>query len=271
MRRPVAVISLIVCALALMVGVVGPWITPHDPFLVDILSRLEGPSLAHPFGKDQIGRDMLSRVIYGTRLTLTLGVISVGVAVIFGVILGLASGGYGGYVDTVIMRLADLMLALPYFLLALTLVAAMGPGYRNSVIAISIWMIPHFTRVVRGQVLSLRETEFVQAAHAIGETRRSIFFRYLLPNCLSPIIVQTTLYLPRAIMLGAALGFLGLSLQPPIPEWGVLIANSREYMVTAPHVLIYPALTLLMVSLAFNLLGDSLRDIFDPRLQDMVR
>ena len=169
------------------------------------------------------------------------------------------------------MRLADLMLALPYFLLALTLVAAMGTGYQNSVIAISIWMIPHFTRVIRGQVLSLRETEFVQAAHAIGETRRSIFFRYLLPNCLSPIIVQTTLYLPRAIMLGAALGFLGLSLQPPIPEWGVLIANSREYMVTAPHVLIYPALTLLVVSLAFNLLGDSLRDIFDPRLQDVVR
>ena len=147
MRRPVAVVSLIVCALALIVGVVGPWITPYDPFVVDIFSRLEGPSLAHPFGQDQIGRDMLSRVIYGTRLTLALGVISVSVAVIIGVILGLASGGYGGYVDTIIMRLADLMLALPYFLLALTLVAAMGTGYRNSVIAISIWMIPHFTRV----------------------------------------------------------------------------------------------------------------------------
>ncbi len=271
MRRPVAVVSLIICAIALLTCLLGPWITPHDPFGANVIERLQSPSLAHPFGKDELGRDVLSRIIYGARLTLALGAMSVGIAVVVGVILGLVSGGCGGLADSLIMRLADLALALPYFLLALTLVAALGPGYRNAVIAIGVWMIPHFTRLVRGQVLSLRESDFVQAANAIGETRASILFRYLLPNCLSPIIVQTTLYLPRAIMLGAALGFLGLSTQPPMPEWGVLLATAREYMITAPHVLIFPAVTLLIVALAFNLLGDVLRDILDPRLQDIVR
>jgi ABC-type dipeptide/oligopeptide/nickel transport system permease subunit len=271
MRRPVAVVSLVICAVAFVMFAFGPWITPHDPFLPSIMERLQGPSLAHPFGKDEVGRDILSRVIYGAHLTLALGLMSIAIAVVIGVSLGLVSGSFGGPVDALIMRASDLLLSLPYFLLALTLVAAMGPGYRNSVIAIGVWMIPHFTRLVRGQVLALREMEFVQAAQALGESRLDIMLRYLLPNCASPIIVQTTLYFPRAIMLGAALGFLGLSTQPPMPEWGVLLATSREYMVTAPHVLIFPAVTLLIVALAFNLLGDAMRDILDPRLQDMVK
>lgn len=269
-RRKIGFASLIVCTLVILVGAFGPLLAPNDPYRISLSKRLAPPSTQYPFGNDELGRCILSRIIHGARHTLVVGLVSVLIASVVGTFLGLVAGGIGGVVEGAIMRLTDLMLAFPWFLLVFTLVAALGPSLNNVALALGVWMMPHYVRLVRSVVLSIRETEFVQAAQVIGESKADVLLRYVLPNCVSPIIVQTTLDIPKAVMSGAALGFLGMGAPPPTPEWGVMISVARQYMNQRPHVLLFPALALMAVSLAFNLLGDSIRDVLDPRIQDVV-
>ena len=270
-NRPVDLVAFGICILSLILILVGPWVTPKNPFLSDIRNRLKPPSIEFPLGTDSLGRDILSRIIYGFRPSMTVGLVAVILATVVALIFGLIAGWYGGYISLVIMRLTDLLLAFPWFLLILTIVAVLGPSLPNVFLALGLGLVPSYIRLVRGLVLSVREREFVQAAQALGETGTSIMFRYILPNSYSPILVQVTLAIPRTIMAGAALSFLGMGVQPPTPEWGVMLSDAREYITTAPHMMLFPALTLMIVTLSFNLFGDALRDILDPRMEYIVR
>ncbi len=270
-RRKIAIISLIFCMFIVLVAIFAPWIAPHDPYKSNLRERFSPPSSSYFFGTDDLGRCLFSRVIYGARLSLTIGFVATFSAVIIGTILGLIAGGLGGRFGDIIMRATDIMMAFPYLLLILVLIAALGPGLRNCIIALTIWAIPHFIRLVYGSAISIRHMDFVIAATLIGEPKASIIFRYILPNITSPIIVQSTLYISRVIMGAAALGFLGLGVPPPHPEWGTLLVNAREYMRSYPYLLVFPSITLAIVTLSFNILGDNLRDILDTRIQDVVK
>jgi len=241
-------------------------ITPHDPFKQDLRQRLRGPSAEYPLGRDDIGRCILSRIIYGARTSLAIAVSSIGIGLSVGVLLGALAGFYQR-LDGIIMRLIDIMLAFPSMFLALAIVSALGPGLRNVIIAVGIYSIPTFCRVTRGAVLMVKENEYVEAARAIGAGDATIIFRHILPNCLAPIIVQTTLYIPAAIITAAGLSFLGLGVQSPIAEWGAMLGEGRIYLRVAPHVAIFPGLAIMIVVLGFNLFGDGLRDALDPRLK----
>lgn len=257
----VVLIAVIVCA------VFAPFLAPANPYEQNLGERRKGPSEKHWLGTDEYGRDILSRLIYGARNTLFIGILSVAIGLVFGSILGLVAGYYGGIADNIIMRLMDLMLAFPYFLLAILIVATLGPGMVNSTIAIGIASVPTYSRVVRGSVLSIREKAFVQAVEALGSGDLRIIFSHVLPNILAPIIVVGSLGLARGILGGAGLGFLGLGAQPPAPEWGVMLSGGRAYLTTSPHICVFPGTALALLVLAFNLSGDTLRDILDPRLK----
>jgi len=241
-------------------------IMPHDPFKQDLRQRLRGPSHEYILGRDDIGRCILSRIIYGARTSLSIAVSSIGIGLSVGVLLG-ALAGYYQRLDGIIMRLIDIMLAFPSMFLALAIVSALGPGLRNVIIAVGIYSIPTFCRVTRGAVLMVKENEYVEAARAIGAGDATIIFGHILPNCLAPIIVQTTLYIPAAIITAAGLSFLGLGVQSPIAEWGAMLGEGRVYLRVAPHVAIFPGLAIMIVVLGFNLFGDGLRDALDPRLK----
>ncbi len=268
--RNITLISVIICCVFVFIALFGQHLVFHDPFKTNLRSRFKAPSLTYPFGTDQLGRCLLSRIIYGTRFTFSVGFFSVAIAGIAGVIIGLFATMARGIMGRLVMMLMDLMLVFPYFLLCLSLVAVLGPSLKNIIIAVGVWMIPHFARLTRGQVLSVRERDYVLAARMIGEKELWVILRYIFPNCLSPLIVQATLYLPRAIMIGAALGFLGLGARPPLPEWGVMLSGAREYITTAPYLTIFPAMAVLVLTIGFNILGDGLRDVLDPRLQDVI-
>jgi peptide/nickel transport system permease protein len=230
-------------------------------------NRMAGPSLALPLGADGFGRDLLSRIVYGARLSLEVAVFSVTIALVAGSVLGLLAGYAGGWSDQVIMRGMDVMFAFPAVLLALGVVAALGPDPRNVVIAIGIVYTPIFARVVRGPVLALKEREFVEAARALGARASRIIGRHVLPNLLSVLVVQTSIALSWAVLTEASLSFLGLSAQPPAPSWGVMLNEGRQNLELAPHLAIFPGLAIMLAVLGFNLLGDGLRDVLDPRLR----
>ncbi|MCF7935960.1 MAG: ABC transporter permease [Synergistales bacterium] len=230
--------------------------------------EVRAPEHHYIFGTDDLGRDVFSRVIYGARLSLLIGFISVGIALMVGMLLGLVSGYYGRWLDDVIMRSMDILLSIPYVLLAILIVAILGPGLVNAMIAIGIVSVPHFARIVRGSVLSLKQSEYVQAARVLGAGDIHIIFRHILRNSLSPIIVQTTLTFASAILSAAALGFLGLGAQPPTPEWGVMLADGRKLLLTSPWSVIFPGAAIVIFVLGFNLLGDGLRDALDVRMKD---
>lgn len=251
-------------------AILAPFIAPHDPNEQRLLMRLAPPSKEWLFGTDQFGRDMLSRVIYGSRLSLVAGVVSVSIGLIFGIPLGLAAGYFGGIWDEVIMRCMDILLSFPYLLLAIAIVSALGPGLFNSMMAIGIWTMPVYCRLVRSSVLSVKERDYITAAHATGTGHIRILVAHVLPNVLGPIIVLSTLRIADAILAIASLGFLGLGVQPPSPEWGTMLSNSRLYIELAPHTLVFPGLAILLTVLAFNILGDSLRDYLDPRLRKLM-
>jgi peptide/nickel transport system permease protein len=250
-----------------LAALLAPQLSPYDPIKANQRSSLEAPTLAHPFGTDRFGRDILSRVLWGGRLSLPVGFVSVVIAAVAGVALGLLAGFYGGWLDAVIMRLVDLMLAFPGILLALAIVAILGGSLLNLMIAVGISSIPDYVRITRGAVLALKEREFVVAARVVGARDGAILLRHILPNVLAPIIVLATLGMAGAIITGSALSFLGLGVRPPAPEWGNMLAEGREFLARAWWVAFFPGLAIMLTVFAINLLGDGLRDALDPRLR----
>ncbi len=265
-RNPWALVGLGIVAIFVLVGLLAPWIAPYDPLRPDFAKALQGPSKESPLGRDELGRDILSRIIYGARISLWIGIIAVGIGVLLGVPVG-AISGYYGRLDIFIQRVIDVMLAFPGLLLAIVLISILGVGLANVMVAIGVASIPTYARLVRGSVLSIKEMDYILAAKALGFGDLRIIFRHILPNCLAPIIVQSTLQIATAILFAAGLGFLGLGAKPPIPEWGVMLSTGRDYLRIAPHVATFPGLAIMLAVLGFNLLGDGLRDALDPRLK----
>ncbi|MFO7707448.1 MAG: ABC transporter permease [Desulfobacterales bacterium] len=256
-------------ALVLLVAVIGPTLAPHDPLTPAPLDRLKRPSEEHLFGTDSLGRDIFSRVIYGARISILIGLISVSISLVPGTLLGLLAGYFGGRVDSLIMRLMDMLLAFPAILLAIFITAILGPSLPNTMVAVGIVYIPHYARIVRASVLSLKEQLFVQAISHLGGGHARILGRHILPNALPPIIVYATLGMGTAVLQAAALGFLGLGAQPPQPEWGAMLSEGRQYIQIAPHVAAFPGAAILVLVLGFNLFGDGLRDVLDPSLRSL--
>ena len=267
-RSRAAVSGGVIVGLFVLLAVLAPLLAPYEPLRGRVVDRLQGPSAEHWLGTDELGRDVLSRVLYGARISLQIQVAAVGLALLVGTALGVTAGYIGQWPDMVIMRLVDIMMAFPGIFLALAIIAALGTGLANVIVASAIFLVPQFARVVRGSVLTLKEMEFVTAARALGERDLTIVARYLLPNSLAPIIVQTTLRMATVLLTASGLSFLGLGVQPPSPEWGAMLSNARSYMITAPHVATVPGLAIMLVVLGFNLLGDGLRDSLDPRLRE---
>jgi peptide/nickel transport system permease protein len=267
-RNPRVLIGGTIIALLLLIALVAPFIAPYDPVKVDVSQALQPPSGAHPFGTDDLGRDVLSRVLLGSRISLSVGLISVSIGFFVGVSLGLAAGYLGGVVDLLAMRAIDALLAFPALLLAIAITAALGPQIQNAMIAIGIVAVPLYTRLTRGQVLSLREREFVVAARTIGCTPLRIVLRHLFPNIANPLIVQATLGTAGAILAEAALSFLGLGAQPPAPSWGQDINYNARYLSNLMWWMsLGPGTAIFLAVFAFNFLGDALRDALDPRLR----
>ncbi len=268
-----AVIGLWVFAVLVLVALLAPLIAPHGPTTQYRDALLmppvwqEGGSSSYLLGTDAIGRDILSRLIYGARYSLFIGLIVVTIALVGGIVIGLVAGFFGGWVDTVIMRVMDVILAFPSLLLALVLVAILGPGLTNAMIAIAIVLQPHFARLTRAAVMGEKNREYVMAARVAGAGKLRLMFRTILPNCLAPLIVQGTLSFSTAILDAAALGFLGMGAQPPTPEWGTMLAEAREFILRAWWVVTFPGLAILITVLSINLMGDGLRDALDPKMK----
>lgn len=248
-----------------LIGLSAPALAPYDPNLVNVRETLESPSPTHWLGTDNLGRDLLSRVIFGARMSLYVSLTAIFGGGLIGIILGLLAG-YFPRVDMVIMRLMDVLLSFPGVIVALTIIAVLGSSVTNVIIAIAIYQIPLYARLAHGLTLSVKAQPFVEAGHSVGLPDWLMLLRYILPNCLSPIIVQTSLLIPAAIMTAATLSFLGLGIPPPTAEWGSMLQNSLQWARTAPHVMVIPGLALMLVVLGFNILGDGLRDALDPRL-----
>ena len=251
--------------LLILVAIFGPYLTVHDPVRVDFMNRLQSPSAEFWLGTDHNGRDIFTRLIHGMRITLYVGFSSVLVGALIGVPLGILAGFYGGALDSVIMRVIDVLLAFPGILLAIALVSVLGGSINNVIIAVAIFSIPTFARVVRGSTLTIKKLEYIDAVRALGATDFRIIVKHVLPNILSPIIVQSTLRIAIAILVASALSFLGLGAQPPSPEWGRMLSDGRNYMFDYPHVALFPGLAIVIAVLAFNLFGDGLRDALDPK------
>jgi peptide/nickel transport system permease protein len=266
-----AFMGAVIILLLILLALVGPTLSPHDPIDIDMEARLEPPSLEHPFGTDDFGRDVLSRVLSGAWVSLQVGIIAVSISMVVGVLLGAISGYYGGWLDEVTMRLMDVLFAFPAILLAIAILAALGPGIRNAMIAIGIVYTPIFARITRGSVLTVREQVYVKAARAIGCRDRRILFLHILPNVMAPIIVETTLSLAFAILAEAALSFLGLGTQPPDPSWGRMLSESRGFIQDAPWLGFFPGLAIMFTVMGFNFLGDGLRDALDPRMKQVLQ
>ena len=273
-RNKTGVAGLIIITIFVLCALFAPLIAPHDPLENALYDQLippvweDGGSSKNLLGTDDLGRDILSRLIYGARVSLMVGLVSVGIAVLFGTLFGAIAGFFGGWLDNVIMRFMDIILAFPGILLAIVIVAYLGPGLRNAMIAIGVISIPRFARIVRASVIEEYEKDYVLAARAVGARNRRIIFNSILPNCLAPIIVQASLGFGSAILDAAGLSFLGLGAQPPIPEWGAMIAMGRSMILRAWWVMTFPGIAILFGVLGFNLLGDGLRDALDPRLRD---
>ncbi len=267
-RNRTAVIGLVLIFLNLAIAVLAPVIAPYDPYEQNWRNRLTPPNSSHWFGTDEHGRDQLSRIIWGTRISLSIGLISVSIGLVGGGLLGLLAGYFGGAVDNSIMRVMDVMMAFPGVLMAMALVAALGPGLYNVMIAVGIWSIPLFSRLVRGTVLGLKENEFIAGARAVGCGNARIIFVHILPNTIAPILVFTSLRMATALLSAAALSFLGLGAQPPQPDWGAMLSQGRAHIHSSPHLMWFPGLAIMVMVLSFNMLGDGLRDALDPRLKN---
>jgi peptide/nickel transport system permease protein len=266
-RNKAAMFGGILIVVYLLTAILAPILYPGNPSAPNLIISLEGPSLIRPLGTDELGRSILGRIIWGSRVSLLIAVGVVSVGLFVGVPFGLVSGYYGGKVDFGIQRVTDMLLAFPGFLLALALVAVLGVGLKNTVISIGISMVPIYIRLVRGCVLTVREQVYVEAARAVGTRDLSILLRHILPNVMVPITVQTSLGMGTAILFAAGLGFLGIGVQPPMPEWGAMLGSGRAYLFNAPHVATFPGIAIFLSVLSFNLFGDGLRDALDPRFR----
>ncbi len=270
-RNKMAMVGTAVILSLVVIAIFAPFIAPHDPIEQNLEKRLLHPNKEYLLGTDDLGRCTLSRIIYGARVSLQIGIVVVGITSIIGVMLGAIAGYYGGIFDEIIMRMVDVVLAFPGIILALAIAGALGPSLFNVMLALAIVHWTGYARVVRGSVLSIKEKEFIEAARALGASDAHIMFRHVLPNVMAPVIVMATLGMAHVILSAAALSFLGLGAQPPIPEWGVMINAGRVFMRTAPRLMAFPGLAIMVTVLAFNFLGDGLRDVLDPRLKGMIR
>ena len=265
MRRRGAMLGLGCVVFFILLALLAPWVAPHDPLQTSWTAVRHAPSAAHLFGTDEIGRDVLSRVIFGTRASLLAGLVSVCISLALGVPVGLAAGYLGGWADGLISRITDAMLACPFLILAIALAAFLGPSLTNAMIAIGVSATPIFVRLTRAQVLSVKVEDYVEAARAVGNSHLRIALRHILPNVVAPLIVQATLAIAAAVIAEASLSFLGLGQQPPAPSWGSMLNTAKNYVDNAPWMSVWPGLSIFLLVLSFNLLGDGLRDAFDPR------
>lgn len=264
-RNRLGVVGMILVLVMIVAAVFAPQLAPMDPSAQSLFDRREPPGTQYLLGADAFGRDILSRIIFGARVTLLISVSSVAVGALAGGLLGTIAGYVGGLLDSVIMRSMDVLLAFPYLLLAIIIVTALGPGLTNTIIAIGIWTIPAFARIARGAVASIRERDYISAARALGVRDGRIVRRHVIPNFIATLLVYASLYLAYAILMEAALSFLGLGVQPPTPSWAGMIAAGRDYITSAPHIATIPGIAIALAVLGFNLLGDGLRDALDPR------
>jgi len=266
-RSPLTVAGLVLIALLAFTALFAPLIAPADPLKQTLSNRLKPPSAEHWMGTDQLGRDILSRMIYGARISLLIGLVVVGLAASVGIFVGLVAGYTGGWLDESLMRITDIFFAFPALILAMAISGALGPSLTNAMIAIAIVSWPVYARLVRGQVLSLRELEYVAASRSLGASSGRIVWRHILPNTLSPLLVQASFDMGAAILAAAGLSFIGFGTQPPTPEWGIMVSDGRNYIATHSWLSLYPGLAILLTVAAFNLIGDGLRDALDPRLR----
>lgn len=262
-----AVAGAIVITAFVTVALVGPVLAPHDPLAQNLLRNYEASSWAHPLGTDHLGRDNLSRMIHGARVSLTISLVSIGLALLIGMILGLLAAYTGGLIDTVTMRVVDILLAFPDILLAIAIIAVLGKGIVNTIIAVAIYSIPIFARIVRAAALSVIEEDYVHACKALGASGRRVVLRHIVPNCLSPIVVQATVMLGTAILIASGLSFLGLGVQPPDPEWGAMLSKGRELVRSTPIGAVAPGVAITLVVLSFSIVGDGVSDALDPQLK----
>ncbi len=266
-RNRTALLGVIIILALSLAAVFAPLISPADPLHMDFDALMQSPSWDHPVGTDSLGRDNLSRIIWGGRVSLQVGILSMAIATVIGVSAGLAAGYYGRWIDTIIMRIVDAILAFPALLLAILMVAVLGPSLRNAMLAIAVAFIPSFARVTRANTLSIREKEYVEGARAIGASAARIMLRTILPNTLSTVIVQVSLGMSYAILIEAGLSFLGLGIQPPTPSWGYMLATGREFITLAWWLTTFPGLAIFVTVLSWNFIGDGLREALDPRQQ----
>jgi peptide/nickel transport system permease protein len=264
-RNRLSLLGAGIVAVTCLVAVLAPVLTPYDPFAVNLRSGLRPPGAGHLLGTDMLGRDVLSRIVMGARISVFIGVLGVAGGLLVGVPLGVVAGYYGGSVDTLAMRLVDVLLAFPRILLALLVVSVLGGGLRNAAIAIGLYSVPVFARVVRSTVLKVRELEFVQAARALGAAERLVLCKHVLPNSIGGVTALSTTHIGHAILTVAGLSFLGLGAKPPSPEWGTMLAEGRSFLRQAPHLPLFPGLAITFVVLGFNFLGEGLRDALDPK------
>ncbi|MFA9556376.1 ABC transporter permease [Evansella sp. AB-rgal1] len=267
-KNKLAIVGFVIIFTFIFVAILAPFLTTFEYNTMRAVDRLQGPSSTYWFGTDYSGRDIFTRIIYGARVSLMVGFFAVTGALIFGTLLGILAGYYGKWADMLISRVFDIMLAFPSILLAIAIVAILGPSLQNAMIAIAIINIPIFGRLVRSKVISIRQEEYIMAAKAQGMKNGRILFHHVLPNSLAPIIVQATLSFGTAILEAAALGFLGLGAQPPTPEWGRMLSDSRQYIQTAPWTVLFPGISIMLVVLGFNMIGDGLRDALDPKMKN---
>lgn len=264
-KHKLALIGLLIIGVLIFSALLAPFLAPYSPNQQSLSGGLSAPSQGHFFGQDKLGRDILSRIIYGARISLLVGITTVGISSLIGILIGAIAGFLGGMVDEIIMRIIDILLAFPGILLAIALMAILGPSLINVILALCIIGWVGYARLVRGEILSLREREFILAARAQGMGNGRIIIKHILPNIMSPIIVQVTFGLAGAIVAEAGLSFLGLGVQPPTPSWGAMLNEGRQFLLLAPHMSIFPGLAIMLVVLSFNFVGDALRDILDPK------
>lgn len=267
LRNRAAFVGLVIVVSFIATALLADLLAPYDPYVGDLAERLRPPSPAHWLGTDALGRDMLTRLMFGARTSLQIQLATIGIALFVGTTWGLVSGYFGGWVDDISMRLIDVLLAFPGILLAITIVAILGAGFSNIILAIGIASLPGLARLVRGIVLGLRELEYIEAARAIGESHLSIMWRYILPGTIAPLTVATSLRMASVLLSASGLSFLGLGVLPPTPEWGAMLSDARDYMFSSPHAATIPGIAITLVVVGFNLLGDGLRDALDPKMR----
>lgn len=267
-KNKIAMLGLILLVLECLLAALAPYIAPYHYAEMDLTSAFSTPSANHLFGCDDMGRDIFSRILYGGRFSISIGIIAVMISVAFGMVIGALAGYFGGKIDNILMRILDVIQAIPGMLLMIVISAVLGPGFFNTIIALSVSSISGMARMLRAQMMKERDNEYVEAALSINCSKGRIIFSHLIPNCISPLIVQATMGVAQTITMAAGLSFIGLGVQPPLPEWGAMLSSARQFIRQSPHLVIFPGLAIAVTVLALNLLGDGLRDALDPKLKN---